>query len=465
METVMVVSALAVALVGIGIAVWLLGQLRRAERARIEAESGFVAEQRLATERAEQAERALASVSQARDESTARVLELSEALATARAQLETAEQRFQEQRALREQDEAKLREAFGSMSRQALDANSKAFIQLAERTLAEKQTEAKAELDTRAKAFETLVKPIRDTLGQTEERLVQLGTQLDQSTKLGDSLRAETEKLTRALARPEVRGRYGEIQLRRVVELAGMVDYCDFDEQASAASDDGTLRPDLRVKLPNARTVLVDAKCNIDAYVQAASARDDEEREQHLDRFAGHVVDQAKKLADKRYWQAFEGSPEFVVMFVPGDQFIDAALQRRPKLLDYAAEHRVILASPSTLIGLLRAVWVGWREQRLADEARELLTLGKELHDRAGVAFGHISSLGKAIDATVQRYNSAVGSIDTRLVPTLRKFEETGARGGKDLVEIKQVEQTARRLEAASERTEPHTPADDGDRA
>lgn len=447
------IASMVLALVAIAVCAWLFMQLRRADARAASERSSLEADARIALARAEQADRLCSEAQAARDASASRVTQLSEHLAAANERLSAAEQRFQEERRLREQDEQRLREAFASMSRQALTDNSKSFLELAERTLSEKQTAARAELESRTKAFETLVKPIRDSLGQAEERLVSLGAQLEQSGRLGEQLRKETERLSRALSRPEVRGRYGEIQLRRVVELAGMVSYCDFIEQASSNTDEGQLRPDLKVRLPNDRTILVDAKCNIDAYVQAASASDDAERESHLERFARHVLDQAKKLSDKRYYEAFDGSPEFVVMFVPGDQFIDAALQRRPELLDFAAENRVILASPSTLIGLLRAVWVGWREQRVAEEARALLELGRELHDRAGVAFDHVSSLGKSLDQAVRRYNSVVGSIDTRLVPTLRKFEETGARSGRDLVELNQIEQSPRSLESAVDTT------------
>jgi DNA recombination protein RmuC len=270
-------------------------------------------------------------------------------------------------------------------------------------------------------------------------------------TQAGRGLREETNKLTRALSRPEVRGQYGEIQLRRVAELAGMTRYCDFDEQASVRDGEGNLqRPDMVVRLPNERVIAVDAKTNTYAYIEAVNAADDAEREGHLERFARHVQDQAKKLSDKRYWSRFEGSPEFVVMFVPGDHFIDAALSRRPELIEFAAEHGVILASPSTLIGLLRAVAVGWREEKLAAEARGLWELGKELHERAATAFEHAGKLGDSIRQSVERYNRLVGSIDTRLMPTLRKFEDAGAGSAKQLSELGQVEAVPRALETGA---------------
>jgi DNA recombination protein RmuC len=228
-----------------------------------------------------------------------------------------------------------------------------------------------------------------------------------------------------------------------------MVSYCDFTEQTSTRDGEGKLlRPDMVVRLPNERVIAVDAKTNTYAYLEAVNARDAAEREQHLDRFATHVYDQAKKLSDKRYWAQFEGSPEFVVMFVPGDHFIDAALARRSDLIEIAAQHNVILASPSTLIGLLRAVAVGWREHRLAEEAQALLRLGAELHERAATTFEHARKLGDALKTSVERYNSMAGSIDQRIRPTLRKFEEAGAKSGKSLAELPEVEVQARLLQS-----------------
>ncbi|TVS08858.1 MAG: DNA recombination protein RmuC, partial [Phycisphaerales bacterium] len=256
-----------------------------------------------------------------------------------------------------------------------------------------------------------------------------------------EQLRSETGKLARALSRPEVRGRYGEIQLRRVAELAGMVAYCDFAEQTSVRDTEGRLkRPDMVVKLPNECVIAVDAKCNIDPYVRAVDTSDEQEREQLLERFAHGIAEQAKKLAAKSYWSDYEGGAEFVVMFVPGDQFLDAALARRSDLLEIAAQQGVILASPATLIGLLRAVAVGWAEQRLAEEARELRKLGSELHERASVALDHAAKLGQTIDRAVRQYNQFMGSVDSRLMPTLRKFEEAGAASGKSLPDPAEIE-------------------------
>ncbi|HZW08518.1 MAG TPA: DNA recombination protein RmuC, partial [Phycisphaerales bacterium] len=355
--------------------------------------------------------------------------------------------------------DGRMSEAFEALSAKSLRAASEDFLKRAKAQFEAQQKEDAAELERRRAAVEQLVKPISETLAATRERLESIERaraehfarfyeHMEQIAGASSGLREETARLTKALSRPEIRGQYGEIQLRRVAELAGMTSYCDFCEQASVRDGDGNLlRPDMVVTLPNERVVAVDAKTNTYAYIEAVNARDGAEREACLDRFARHVAEQAKKLADKRYWSAWEGSPEFVVMFVPGDHFIDAALARRPELMEQAAQMGVILASPSTLIGLLRAVAVGWREHRLAEEANELFALGRELHERAAVAFEHVAGLGGALEGAMKKYNQMVGSIDARLTPTLRKFEEAGARSAKPLPELKPVDGMARTMQ------------------
>jgi DNA recombination protein RmuC len=401
---------------------------RVGERARIEADGA-----------ARELERARAELGVAADrerESLGRVMKLSEELAALRERLDGVEKVRQELIA----NEGRMREAFEAIGSKTVRASQETLGKILNDRLAAADEKSRVEHEQRRLAVEAMVKPIGETLAKTSERLTQLDERVKASGESADQLKEQTARLARALSRPEVRGKYGEIQLKRVAELAGMTNYCDFTEQTSTVDADGTmLRPDMVVTLPNKRMIAVDAKANIDAYMAAVNASDDQEREAHLERFARHISEQAKKLGDKRYWTRFEGSPEFVVMFVPGDQFIDAALSRRPELLDRAAQDGVILASPSTLIGLLRAVAVGWREHRLAEEAQELLALGKELHDRAAVAFNHAAELGDTIRQSVERYNKLVGSIDSRLVPTLKRFEAAGAGSGKELAEAKPV--------------------------
>lgn len=446
----------------VGVVVWLMagrGRWVREEaglRARAE-EAGRRVEE--SAHRWEESERAAAATAERMrgeiaaergraDESAVRVRELSNELAQLRERLENAELLRQEL----EKNEARLRETFKALTGEALKASREEFL-----------AQAKPVFDAARSEQSALVKPIGETLEATRKKLeeidtartasfTKLMTHIEAVTGASEGLRAETQRLTKALSRPEIRGQYGEIQLRRVAELAGMTSYCDFCEQTTVRDSDGNmLRPDMVVRLPNERVIAVDAKTNIYAYIEACNAGSDAEREEHLGRFARHVYEQAKKLGAKRYWSAYAGSPDFVVMFVPGDHFIDAALQRQPGLLDDASQQGVILASPSTLIGLLRAVAVGWREHSLTERAEELFALGKELHERAAVAFEHAGKLGESIRQSVERYNRMVGSIDGRLVPTLRKFEEAGAKSAKSLVELPAVEGETRGLESGGE--------------
>lgn len=345
----------------------------------------------------------------------------------------------------------KFEDTFRSLASEALKSSRQDFFELAKKTFEAERAAAQAEMEKRKAAVDELIKPISETLRKTDEKLAQiekertsayagLVEQVKGMAEIGNQLRSETGRLVRALSKPEVRGRYGEIQLRRVAELAGMAAYCDFCEQESQRDQDGRLlRPDMIVKLPNDRVIAVDAKTNTYAYLEAAEAATPEEQEACLERFATHVAEQVVALSKKRYWAEFEGSPEFVVMFMPGDQFLDAALARRPDLLERAAEVGVVVASPSTLIGLLRAVAVGWREKRIEDQAKELFRLGRELHERAAVAFSYVAKLGGALETAVNRYNEFIGSYQSRLEPTLRRFEEAGARSGKDLADLPEV--------------------------
>lgn len=361
-----------------------------------------------------------------------------------------------------------INETFEALANRALDASSKRFLELAQQRLATQQKDAGAEIDARKKAVEEMVKPIAETLKKTDEKLAALEKERTQHhatlienmrhlREAGDTLRLRTDDLVNALRKPQIRGAYGEMILERVVELAGMRSYCHFNTQESKRDGaDNLLRPDMVVKLPNGRTVVIDAKTNIDAYIEAINARDPAEAEAHLDRFARHVAEQANSLAKKDYASLIDGSPEFVVMFIPGDQFIDAALQRRPDLLDLAAQRNIILASPSTLIGLLRAVQVGWREKQLSDSAEELFTLGKTLHERIGTALDHAAKVGAGIESARKAWNNFVGSVSSRLIPTVRTFEDRGARSTRTIEELTPIEGETREAPAMEPR--PTTP-------
>lgn len=399
---------------------WLIrgrGRLaRRAESA--EREAALARQERDAAARSEtEVQGRCEALLEARDRERAA---LNEELSGARERVATLTTRLEEREAASKAEFERLREEFDKI--------------------------AKASLEHQREQFEgAVVKPVDKKLAETHERLVRLAQQLEDTATQHDKLRGEYGNLVRALSRPEVRGHYGEMQLRRVVELSGMMAYCDFEEQVSGDNAEGARqRPDMVVRLPNDCSVIVDAKCNVEPYMEALRSEDDGERKRLLDRFADGIGRQAKSLSDKRYWDAFERTPEFVVMFVPGDQFLDAALQRKWSLIEEAASNNVILASPATLIGLLRAVAVGWRQDRLANHAQELLDLGRELHNRSATLFEHAERMGKNLDGAVRGYNDFVGSLETRFMPQLRRFEEAGTKSGKELPEVKMIESAPR---------------------
>ena len=329
----------------------------------------------------------------------------------------------------------------------AMKQSAEHLLKLTETKLKDAAERADADMRAGRTAVGGLLQPISDTLKRTEEKLAKLeqersaaAARLEEQVRSlaggSEALRKETLALTQALRRPEVRGRYGEVQLRRVVELAGMREWCDFDEQAESRDQDGrALRPDVVVRLPNSRSLAVDAKTNISAYLDAIEVGDAARREERLEAFARHVEEQALALGKKGYWQHLEASPEFVVMFIPGDQFIDAALQRRPGLLELAANSRVILASPSTLIGLLYAVHVGWREQGATQRADDLLKLARDLHERLATVLAYSEGLGKSLAGSVEKYNEFRSSLDRRVLPAVRRLEDLGAKGKKDAPE------------------------------
>lgn len=404
--------------------------------------------------------RALHDTTARLDEAASRVATLSADAAALRARADDFEARQRELIDQREALDARFREGIKAVAADVLKDTNKEALTLMKTAFATEQVRAIGDLDRKQQAVDALVKPIRETLAKTDEKLAALEKertaaytgvleQVRAMQETGRRLDARTADLVAALRKPQVRGRYGEIQLERVIELAGMRTYCDFATQESARDDAGRLlRPDAVVRLPNERCLAIDAKTNIEAYLDAIEAATPEQAEERLEAFARHVSDQAAALSKKEYWSRFEGSPEFVVMFIPGDQFIDAALQRRPDLLDLASQRGVVLASPSTLIGLLRAVHVGWREKGLSDSANELFALGKTLHERAANAFEHVNSLGAALRRAVDTFNKLVGSTDQMLAPAIRRFEDAGAKSAKELPAPEPIEVVVRETRA-----------------
>ncbi|MFN0010695.1 MAG: DNA recombination protein RmuC [Phycisphaerales bacterium] len=382
----------------------------------------------------------------------------------AQARLDSASETLAAARKLVADNEKAMRDAFSTLSAQALQANSAQFLTLAQQTLGGTLAEGAAAVKQQRDAVETLVKPMGDTLRKTDEKLAAIEkertaayaaitTQIEQMSQQGAALQRETGQLVRALRDPKVRGRYGEYQLKRVVEIAGMRAYCDFNEQDTTRDAEGNaLRPDMVMKLPNGREIVIDAKTNTQHYTDAFDAHADPAlRDDHLKRFADGVATQVRALGGKRYWAQYEGSPDFVIMFIPGDVFVDAALARRPDLLEMAANSGVILASPSTLIGLLRAVAVGFRERVFSENAQQLFELCKEFHERATKALSFVEGMGGSIRGLIKDYNGFVGSYESRLEPTMRKVEELGGSSGKALPEITVVQADVRTLTARAE--------------
>lgn len=353
-------------------------------------------------------------------------------------------------------DQEATKKSFEALASQSLRSAQRDLRRHSKAELADQRELGNSELNLRRSQIDALVKPMQDALERTKRELERQGKRSDlldgtlEAIRKGQGdLTSKTNALTQALRRPNVRGRYGEVQLKRVVELAGMRDYCDFDTQVVLQSGgDETQRPDMVVRLPNGRSVVIDAKTPIDSYMDAASAQTEAAEDLALDAYGKAVLLQVRRLGKKEYWKHFEPAPEFVVMFLPGDQFIDAALRASPGLIEEAARSNVLLASPSSLIGLLRAVHVGWRENQLTESAQELFQLGRELHERASGVLRHASELGTHLERTRASYNKFVGSVETRLIPTLRRFEEKGAHSEKKLSEPKVVEESIRPFRA-----------------
>jgi DNA recombination protein RmuC len=378
--------------------------------------------------------------------------------------IEMLESRIKDQDALQlERDSAfevattKLATAFSELSNQSLKSNSENFLRLAEQNLGAQQEKAKRELGAREQAVENLVKPIRDALQQSQQQISELEksrseaygsirSQLESMHLSQKSLTQETQNLVNALRRPEVRGRWGEITLRRLVELAGMVEHCDFQEQVHTSTEDTSIRPDMIVRMPDQRELVVDVKTPLDAYLAAVEARDDAQRKLGLERHARNVREHIRKLASKGYWQQFSQSPEFVILFIPGDQFLSAALNEDPDLIEYALSQQIILATPTSFVALLKAVAYGWRQLALADNAQEIRRLAEDLHSRLGAFVGHMNRVGKQLASSVENYNRAVGSLERKVLPGARKFVELGIHPKKEIEQLEPLESLPRSM-------------------
>lgn len=369
-----------------------------------------------------------------------------------------AEEKLETFKQAREQ----LSDTFSALSSKALKHNTEEFLKLAQQNLARFQSQARGDLEQKEKAIEQLVKPVREALEKTERQIQTIEKErkeaygalhkhIETMNITQEALRDQTQNLVQALRRPEVRGQWGELTLKRLAELAGMVEHCDFYQQENIQTDEGRQRPDMIVRMPDGREIVVDVKTPLDAYLNAIESKEDEQREQAMQRHARNVRQRVNELAGKAYWNQFSQSPEFVVLFIPGDQFLSAALDVDHKLMEDALARHVILATPTSFVALLRAVAYGWRQEQLAKNAEHIKKVGEELYQRLATFTAHLQKMGRSLDSTIKHYNSAVGSFDSRILPSAQKFREMGISSTKEVTTQEQIETGVRQIENESD--------------
>ncbi len=389
------------------------------------------------------------------------IQQLNVELARLETEQESDAEHFEEQLKLLHEARNSMTRHFAVLSHKALKQNNSLFLQLANQNLKLQQHRAQSELDRKQQAVDALISPIKEALQRTEQQIRQIEKERErafgelsaQVRKLAESetqLQAETQNLIQALKRPDVRGRWGEMTLKRLVELAGMVEYADFDEQVSSDNAEQRLRPDMVIRMPDQRELIVDAKTPLSAYLEAIDANDDQQRKTALQRHAKNLRDRMKELAAKRYWAQFDKSPDFVILFIPGDQFLSAALEQDPALLEDSLRNNIVLTTPASLIAMLRAVAFGWRQAKFSQNAEEIRLLGEALYQRISTLTEHFSRLGQSLNNSVENYNKAIGSLEKQLIPSARKMHELGIAAKKNPAPLDPIDKTALDVNAAT---------------
>jgi DNA recombination protein RmuC len=460
-----ILSLIVALLVGFVVA-WLIAGAKRAQ-ALAEAQTQARAELAALKERLQLREQELAESRQRQAawdlRETTLETELSEMKGRSRelqARMEEEQKNAAEKIAQLQSLEERLNREFQALSAKALRENNEAFLNLAQTKLQTFQAEARGDLEQRQKTVENLVAPINETLARYDQQIQSmersrsqaygsLSQQVESLLVSQQKLESETGRLVKALRMPQVRGRWGEFQLRKVVELAGLSAHCDFVEQETMSSEGGRLRPDLIVKLPGGKNIVVDSKASLQAYLDALESDNEDQRKSLLLDHTRQIRNHLQSLSSKAYWSHLKDTPEFVILFIPGESFLSAAVERDPDLLEDGVKQRVIFATPLTLIALLRAVAYGWTQERIADNARKISDLGKELYDRVATLTHHFRVLGQSLGKSVKAYNDAVGSLEGRLLTSARKFKELGATPQNEILELEPIEHATREIQAS----------------